>query len=66
MYGNLLLCLHGFKEVDSATIRRCYPSKFVNPSEGRFYCLNTLFNLPEVYILALMINYYDSHADFKK
>ncbi|XP_065199329.1 cytosolic purine 5'-nucleotidase-like [Sycon ciliatum] len=66
MYGNILLCQHGFSDVDQAVIRQCYPNKFVSPAESRYFGMNTLFNLPEVYIQACLVNYYDTHADFKK
>ena len=37
-----------------------YPNKFVVLDERRMYVMNTLFNLPEIYILACIIDYFSS------
>lgn len=65
-FGNILLCIHGFKYVPGNEIERLYPNKYVQPSEGRYYILNTLFNLPETYIIAAIIDYFDRHPDYEK
>ncbi|CAG0887873.1 unnamed protein product [Darwinula stevensoni] len=35
-----------------------YPNKFIQLDESRVYILNTLFNLPETYMLACIIEYF--------
>ena len=35
-----------------------YPNKFIQLDESRVYVLNTLFNLPECYLLACLIDYF--------
>ncbi|CAF0851050.1 unnamed protein product [Brachionus calyciflorus] len=57
-YGNILVCVHGFKFLRGSDIYKCYPNKYLNFDESRVYSLNTLFNLPEIYLLACMINYF--------
>lgn len=40
-----------------------YPNKFIQLDESRVYVLNTLFNLPECYLLACLIDYFTSQKD---
>lgn len=40
-----------------------YPNKFIQLDESRVYVLNTLFNLPECYLLACLIDYFIGTAD---
>jgi len=36
-----------------------YPNKFIQLSDSRrYYICNTLFNLPEIYLQACVINYF--------
>uniref|UniRef100_A0A914SK09 Uncharacterized protein n=1 Tax=Parascaris equorum TaxID=6256 RepID=A0A914SK09_PAREQ len=37
-----------------------YPNKFLHLSENRVYVLNTLFNLPETYLVACLVDYFDN------
>lgn len=57
-YGNILVCVHGFKFLHGSDLHKCYPNKYLNFDESRVYSLNTLFNLPEIYLIACMINYF--------
>ena len=43
-----------------------YPNKFIQLDESRIYVLNTLFNLPETYMLACMIDFFSNSADYKR
>ena len=45
-FGNILVCVHGFKFLKSTEIYKYYPNKYINFDESRIYSLNTLFNLP--------------------
>ncbi|XP_078668539.1 cytosolic purine 5'-nucleotidase-like isoform X3 [Branchiostoma floridae x Branchiostoma belcheri] len=58
-YGNILVCVHGFHFMSAAEISELYPNKFIQPqpNDDRIYVLNTLFNLPETYLLACLIDY---------
>lgn len=40
-----------------------YPNKFIQLDESRVYVLNTLFNLPECYLLACLIDYFISQQE---
>lgn len=43
----------------SAEIEQLYPNKFaVRESSGRFYIMNTIYNLPEIYLLACIVDYF--------
>ncbi|PIK54000.1 putative cytosolic purine 5'-nucleotidase-like [Apostichopus japonicus] len=59
-FGNILVCVHGFKFLTSAEISELYPNKFISFAKeaNRLYVLNTLFNLPETYLLACIVNYF--------
>ena len=68
-FGNILLCVHGFKFFNSKEIRECYPNKFIQVGGSaaigrRFPILNTLFNLPECYLLACLIDILDKQPDY--
>lgn len=41
-YGNILVCVHGFKFLRGAEIYKYYPNKYLNFDESRIYSLNTL------------------------
>ncbi|KAJ8026381.1 Cytosolic purine 5'-nucleotidase [Holothuria leucospilota] len=59
-FGNILICVHGFKFLTSSEIAELYPNKFISfAKEGsRLYVLNTLFNLPETHLIACIVNYF--------
>lgn len=53
-------------QICSHEIESYYPNKFLHLNDNRIYVLNTLFNLPETYMLACLINYFDNHGDYDK
>ncbi|XP_071506591.1 cytosolic purine 5'-nucleotidase-like [Diadema antillarum] len=65
-YGNILVCVHGFKFLNSVEIGELYPNKFIalRTEQERIYVLNTLFNLPETYLIACLVNYFSTQAEF--
>lgn len=65
-YGNILVCVHGFEFFNGHEVRRLYPNKFVQADSSRYFILNTLFNLPETYLLACLVDYFDNNPDFKR
>ena len=59
-FGNILVAWHGFKPLNFDVLRKYYPNKFVNKEDGaRYYIYNTLFNLPEIYVMAALIDMYE-------
>ncbi|XP_076461299.1 cytosolic purine 5'-nucleotidase-like isoform X2 [Babylonia areolata] len=64
-YGNILVCVHGFRFLKRTEIAELYPNKFIQLDDSRLYVLNTLFNLPETYMLACIIDYFTSKTEFK-
>lgn len=46
----------------SAELYSVYPNKFVQMDESRIYVLNTLFNQPETYLLACVVDYFSSKS----
>ncbi|GFR83093.1 cytosolic purine 5'-nucleotidase [Elysia marginata] len=64
-HGNILVCVHGFKFLKSHEVSELYPNKYIQLDEKRVYILNTLFNIPETYMLACIIDYFASHKDFQ-
>jgi len=57
-YGNILVCVHGFKFLKTSEIYEKYPNKFVQMDESRIQILNTLFDLPETYMFACVVDYF--------
>ncbi|XP_016521763.1 cytosolic purine 5'-nucleotidase isoform X2 [Poecilia formosa] len=60
-YGNILVCVHGFNFLRGPDIRERYPNKFIQRDDTeRFYILNTLFNLPETYLFACLVDFFSN------
>uniref|UniRef100_A0AAX7SWP1 Cytosolic purine 5'-nucleotidase n=1 Tax=Astatotilapia calliptera TaxID=8154 RepID=A0AAX7SWP1_ASTCA len=56
-YGNILVCVHGFNFLKG----EMYPNKFIQRGDtDRFYILNTLFNLPETYLFACLVDFFNN------
>ena len=81
-FGNILFCCHGLKFLKSEEIAAKYPNKFLQVNffkstgvldiiflqldEKRIYVYNTLFNLPEIYLLACLIDYFQTNKNYKE
>jgi len=65
-YGNILVCVHGFQFLKPSEIYSLYPNKFLLLDESRVYVLNTLFNLPECYLLACLIGFFTNPTEFDR
>ncbi|GFN88629.1 cytosolic purine 5'-nucleotidase, partial [Plakobranchus ocellatus] len=63
-YGNILVCVHGFKFLKPHEVAELYPNKYIQFDDSRLYILNTLFNIPETYMLACVIDFFANHSDF--
>lgn len=63
-YGNILVCVHGFRFLKASQIYDLYPNKFLQLDEVRVYVLNTLFNLPETYLLACLVDYFSNSSQY--
>ncbi|XP_061766991.1 cytosolic purine 5'-nucleotidase-like isoform X4 [Nerophis ophidion] len=60
-YGNILVCVHGFNFLRGADTREIYPNKFIQRGDtDRFSILNTLFNLPETYLFACLVDFFSN------
>ncbi|CAG5929001.1 unnamed protein product [Menidia menidia] len=66
-YGNILVCVHGFNFLRGPEIRERYPNKFIQRDDTeRFYILNTLFNLPETYLFACLVDFFSNCDRYKR
>ncbi|XP_055909648.1 cytosolic purine 5'-nucleotidase isoform X1 [Eupeodes corollae] len=63
-YGNILVCVHGFVFLKHSQVYELYPNKFLKLDESRVYVLNTLFNLPETYLLACLIDFFTNSKEY--
>uniref|UniRef100_A0A1I7V938 Cytosolic purine 5'-nucleotidase n=1 Tax=Loa loa TaxID=7209 RepID=A0A1I7V938_LOALO len=63
-FGNILVGVHGFHYMKPSEIEELYPNKFLHLSENRVYVLNTLFNLPETYLVACIIDFFDNNHNY--
>ena len=52
--------------VDREEISAKYPNKFIQLDDSRIYVYNTLFNLPETYLIACVVNYFMKNADYEE
>ncbi|KAI6241714.1 5' nucleotidase family [Aphelenchoides fujianensis] len=64
-FGNILVAVHGFRFLKPNEIEELYPNKFLHLSDKRVYVLNTLFNLPETYLVACAVNYFDGAEEYQ-
>ncbi|XP_055353973.1 LOW QUALITY PROTEIN: cytosolic purine 5'-nucleotidase-like [Paramacrobiotus metropolitanus] len=62
-FGFIMVAYHGFEVLKGSEVEDLYPNKFVVLDERRMYVMNTLFNLPEVYILACLIDFFCKSPD---
>ncbi|VDO52989.1 unnamed protein product [Schistosoma margrebowiei] len=65
-FGNILSCLRGFNFIQREELRSMYPNKFVKYDEKRIEIMNTLFSLPETYILSCIIHMFVNDPDYIK
>ncbi|CAK9298872.1 unnamed protein product [Gordionus sp. m RMFG-2023] len=65
-FGHILLCVSGFDFLDPHEISKLYPNKFINLDENRCYVMNTLFDLPEAYLLTTLVNYFKNNPDYTR
>ncbi|KAH9630506.1 hypothetical protein HF086_000719 [Spodoptera exigua] len=65
-YGNILVCVHGFEFLKHSQVYELYPNKFLTLDESRVYVLNTLFNLPETYLIACLIDYFTNSPQYTR
>lgn len=63
-YGNILVCVHGFEFLKHSQVYELYPNKFLQLDENRVYVLNTLFNLPETYLLACLVDFFTNSPQY--
>ncbi|KAF8790224.1 Cytosolic purine 5'-nucleotidase like protein [Argiope bruennichi] len=50
--------------VNRSEIYNLYPNKFIQHHDNRIYILNTLFNLPEAYLLACLVDYFTNSSEY--
>ncbi|CAF4679035.1 unnamed protein product, partial [Rotaria sp. Silwood1] len=62
-YGNILTVVHGFKFLSGHEVRQIYPNKYITVDD-RIYVFYTLFNLPEIYLIACLIDYFSTVATY--
>ncbi|XP_011301315.1 cytosolic purine 5'-nucleotidase isoform X2 [Fopius arisanus] len=65
-YGNILVCVHGFEFLKHSQVYELYPNKFLQLDENRVYVLNTLFNLPETYLIACLIDFFTNSPQYTR
>ncbi|XP_034047930.1 5'-nucleotidase, cytosolic II, like 1 isoform X2 [Thalassophryne amazonica] len=64
--GNILACSHGFYFYKGQEIQSYYPNNFIQKGDtDRFHILNTLFNLPETYLYACLVEFFTNSQRYK-
>lgn len=59
-HGNILVASHGLRMLRPQDIRKFYPNKFIQKDSSQFYIYNTLFNLPEIYVMACVVDLFEN------
>eukprot|EP00052_Salpingoeca_macrocollata_P021645 m.185877 g.185877 ORF g.185877 m.185877 type:complete len:556 (+) comp21588_c0_seq6:13-1680(+) len=68
-FGNIMLVLHGRRKLSDAEVEDLYPNNYVAPAEvesKRYYVVNTLFGVPEVNLLADLVEFFESNKHYKR
>lgn len=58
-----------FKKINifyRSQVYELYPNKFLQLDESRVYVQNTLFNLPETYLLACLIDFFTNSPEYTR
>lgn len=55
-----------FLLISSSQVYELYPNKFLQLDESRVYVLNTLFNLPETYLLACLVDFFTNSPQYTR
>eukprot|EP00106_Octopus_bimaculoides_P002098 XP_014769540.1 PREDICTED: cytosolic purine 5'-nucleotidase-like [Octopus bimaculoides] len=63
-FGYILVCVHGFSFLSGKEVYEYYPNKFVHMDEKRFRIFNTLFELPVMYLLTCLVDFFTNHPDY--
>ena len=58
--------LNFYRFLRGEEITALYPNKFLQLDEKRVYVYNTLFHLPEIYLIAALIDYFAKHPEYKE
>jgi 5'-nucleotidase len=64
-YGNIMICTHGFKILRGNEIYRFYPNKFINFDPSRISVQHTLYEFPESYLIACVVNHFSTSPEYK-
>lgn len=65
-FGNILVCVTGFQFMRGHDIHSLYPNKFVQMDDNRFRIFNTLYELPVLYIVACLVDFFCNHPDYTR
>lgn len=63
---HVLLLLLLLLPIISSQVYEVYPNKFLQLDESRVYVLNTLFNLPETYLLACLVDFFTNSTEYTR
>jgi len=62
-FGKILDCCHGFRILKSDEIKSIYLGKIQRKDDKRIFVMNTVFNLAETYLVAALIDHFESKED---
>nr|CDS29471.1 cytosolic purine 5' nucleotidase [Hymenolepis microstoma] len=65
-FGNVLVCLRGFNIINADDLTMMYPNKFLKYDESRIVIMNTLFDLPKIYLLSCVIHMFHNDDKYLK
>ena len=65
-YGNILLCVRGFKILKEDEILEYYPNEFLMYDVARVNVLDSLYCLSEIYVLASLIDFFTKSSNYEQ
>lgn len=64
-FGTVLQAYHGFRKMAPVEIETKYPDRLSWRDSQRIYIMNTPFNLPETFLVAALIDFYNQQTNYK-
>ncbi|KAM7533325.1 hypothetical protein Aperf_G00000120494 [Anoplocephala perfoliata] len=65
-FSNILVCLRGFNVIPRSESMKMYPNKFLKYDESRIVIMNTLYDLPTIYLISCVIHVFHNDPRYVK
>ena len=65
-FGHVLQAFHGFHKLSTEELESVYPERISWKDSSRVYIMNTPFNLPETFLIAALIDYFNKEQEYSR